>query len=137
MKRCLLLLLLPLLFFSSCEEAVEQAQEDALVSLIVNGQWVVTKYIKGGTDVTADFALYRFQFQRNEKVDAIKNGSVEKTGTWLGNAAARTITSEFSNANATLTLLNGTFTITDSGLTYVEASQTVGGEVRSLRLDKR
>jgi len=33
-------------------------------------------------------------------------------------------------------LLNGTFIITDSGLSYVEANQTVNGEVRMLRLDK-
>ncbi len=87
-------------------------------------------------DVTADFAGYKFQFKSNKTVDAIKNNSIEKTGTWDGNAYSRRITSNFPNATNPLLLLNGTFVITDSGLTYVEANQTVAGEIRMLRLDK-
>lgn len=127
---------LALILVSGCKETVEQKQEDAVVKIITSGQWSVTKYVKGATDVTTDFAGYKFQFKDNKTVDAIKNGVTEKTGTWEGNAMARTIVSEFQNANQTLTLLNGTWYITDSGLTYVESNQTVAGEARLLRLDK-
>jgi hypothetical protein len=69
-------------------------------------------------------------------VEAIKNGSVESKGTWEGNAGNKTIASAFNNASAIVTLLNGTWNITKNSWTYVEATQTVNGEVRMLRLDK-
>ena len=84
-----------------------------------------------------DFSGYRFQFKDDNTVDAIKNGAVEKTGSWVGNATSRTIVSNFTNAAAALMLLNGTWYVNDSGLTYVVASQTVNGEARNLRLDKQ
>lgn len=118
-------------------EKKEAVQTDALTALIVNGQWGVTRYTKGTLDLTADFAVYRFQFRDNGTVDAIRNNTVEKTGTWVGNLASRTIQAGFSNAPATLLLLNGTWYVTDSGLSYVESSQTVDNEQRTLRLDKK
>ncbi|MFN2440271.1 MAG: hypothetical protein ABR503_13795 [Chitinophagaceae bacterium] len=122
--------------FTSCKKTVENAQEDALIQIMTNGQWSVTSYHKGNDTVTADFSGYKFQFRSNKTVEAIKNNSIEKTGTWEGNALARSIFSNFANAAHPLLLLNGTFIITDSGLTYVEANQTVNGELRRLRLDK-
>ena|SRR5687767_14828439 len=126
------------LMLGACStKTVEEQQTDLLVQLITSGQWVVSNYTKGGADVTADFSGYRFQFKDNNTVDAIKNGSVEKTGSWVGNATSRTIISEFTNAAAALMLLNGTWYVNDSGLTFVVASQTVNGEARNLRLDKQ
>lgn len=135
MKNILAFILL-VFAFTGCKKTIENAQEDALIQIMTNGQWSVTSYQKGSTDVTADFSGYKFQFKSNRTVDAIKNNAVEKTGTWEGNAYARSIFSNFSNAVNPLLLLNGTFIITDSGLTYVEANQTINGEVRTLRLDK-
>ena len=127
-----------MLLFSACStKTVEEQQKDLLVQLIVNGQWAVTNYMKGTADVTAEFSGYKFQFKDDNTVDAIKNGSVEKTGSWVGNATSRTIQSQFTNATATLMLLNGTWYVTDSGLTYVESTQNVNGEARKLRLDKQ
>ena len=34
--------------------------------------------------ITSDFSAYKFQYYSNYTVDAIKNGVVEKTGTWDG-----------------------------------------------------
>ena len=129
-----------LFFIVSCspEEVEQTTQENIILNAMTNGQWKVTSFIKGSSNVTTDFALYKFQFHKTLTVDAIlvSNNAVEKSGTWNADAVAKTITSHFTNANATLTLLNGTWLITKNSFTYVEASQTVGGEMRTLRLDK-
>lgn len=134
--RTLSLLLLLLTFILGCQKKVEQKGEDLLVKLIVDGKWVVTEFKKGSADVTSSFTGYQFQFRENRTVDALKDNLKEKTGTWDGDAATRTIFSHFSNVTEPLQLLNGAFSITDSGLTYVKARQTVNGEIRTLRLDK-
>lgn len=135
MKYSALLFLLTITL-SSCKKTVEKAQQDALITVMTNGRWIVTSYTKGGTDVTANFNGYEFQFKENKTVEAIKNNRVEKTGTWDGNAFTRTIISNFLNAVQPLALLNGSFYIDDSSLTTVDASQTVNGEVRTLKLKK-
>ena len=102
-----------------------------------NGQWKVTNFNKGSNDITANFASYNFQFKSNYTVDAINSGSVEKTGTWNADATAQSITSNFINAADPLALLNGTWLITNTTWTSVEAKQTASGELRILRLDKQ
>lgn len=130
-------MILILATFAGCtKEQIEQQQQTAIIEAMTNGQWKVTKYIKGGTDVTTDFSTYKFQFKNDFTVDAINNSVVEKTGTWNADATARTITSNFTNATNPLVLLNGTWNITNNSWTWVEASQTVGTESRTLRLDK-
>ena len=134
--RYIVLLLAGLILTGSCKKQVEQVQMDALMNLITNGQWKVTSFKKGSEDVTGQFAPYNFQFKKNETVDAIKNGTVEKTGTWLGSATERTIKSSFGNVTEPLSLLNGTWLISKTSTTHVEASQEVNGQILSLRLDK-
>lgn len=87
--------------------------------------------------MTTSFATYKFQFKTDFTVDAINNGAVENTGTWNADAVAQSITSNFSNAANPLLLLNGTWTITNSSWTWVEAKQNLNGELLSLRLDKQ
>lgn len=138
MKPVFLLLIVSFCFLS-CKQTIENVGEDYIVKIMVTGQWRVTKYIKGGVDITNDFSLYSFQFKENRTVDAIKAGSLEKTGTWEGDASnfsAPTIYSNFDSPGYPLSLLNGTFFITNTGQTFVEAKINVGGEERSLRLDK-
>lgn len=130
------LLLLCSLFFLSCEKAIDEAKEDAVVKIMVSGLWKVTKYIKGDSVVTADFLPYQFQFHADGKVDALKGATVEKTGTWEGNTTNLSITSNFTAATYPLQLLNGTFVITKTSTTFVEATATINGEQRLLRLDK-
>jgi hypothetical protein len=118
------------------KEKQEQVQQNLIVQAMVNGQWKVTSFKRDAIDITADFAPYKFQFKENLTVEAIKSGAVEKTGTWNADPAALTITSNFSNAVNPLVLLNGTWMINNTTWTSVEASLSISGENRSLRLDK-
>jgi len=134
--KTLLLLALLLCSLLSCKKTVENAQRDAVVDIMVSGQWSVTKYMKGDSTITPQFAPYKFQFHDNGSVDAIRNGMLEKTGTWKGDATLLTITSSFPGAPYPLPLLNGTFQITKTGLSSVEARMLLNGETHLLRLDK-
>ena len=132
MRHIYTLILLTILCGCSKEQIVKNAVIDAMTS----GQWKVVNFKNDNSDVTSDFAAYKFQFKENLTVDAINNTSLETTGTWTADGNARTISSTFNNANATITLLNGTWQITDNSWTYVVASQTVNGTLRTLRLEK-
>ena len=133
-------LYIPLFFvllLGCTKKAVEQAQTNIVIQAMTSGQWKVTSFTRAGTDVTASFSPYLFQFNTNLTVDAINGGTVEKTGSWNADATAQTISSNFTNASDPLDLLNGTWAITNNSWTWVQASQTVNGEYRTLRLDKQ
>jgi hypothetical protein len=134
--RYLYLAVVGMVLLGSCKKAVEKTQLDALMKLITSGQWKVTTYKKDGTDITSQFSAYRFQFKEGGTVDAIKDDRVDKTGTWVGNTADLTIQSSFGAVEAPLSLLNGTWYVTKTSLTFVESNQQVNGEARFLRLDK-
>jgi hypothetical protein len=123
-----------LLFFFSCNK--EEIARNAVLDAMTSGYWKVVSFKNGAADVTSDFSSYKFQFKENLTVDAINNTTVEKTGSWNADTNAKTITSSFTNAGNPLILLNGTWQITNSDWTFVEASQTVNGELRTLRLEK-
>jgi len=124
-----------LLLFARCSK--EEVLRNAIIDAMTSGFWEVTSFQDGGTDKTADFQLYTFQFKINSTVDAIKDNAVQATGTWEANATEKTITSQFSNATVPIILLNGTWKITNNSWTFVEATKTVGTDVMTLRLDKR
>lgn len=134
MKNLTLFLLLFCL--ASCKKNIEAAKEDLVIKAMTDGQWRVTKFTKGTTNVTASFLPYKFQFKANNTVDAINNTTTESTGSWTANGVNRTISSSFTNANTTVSLLNGTWLITNNSWTFVEATQSANGEVLTLRLDK-
>ena len=136
MKK-LLPILLSVLLLVSCKKAVHDAAQNAILDAMTNGQWTITSFTTNGTDITGDFSLYKFQYFRNYNVDAIKSGTVEKTGTWQADADAMNISANFSNAVNPLLLINGTWHITDNSWTFVKATMTIGTEVRTLRLDKQ
>ncbi|MES2881921.1 MAG: hypothetical protein V4676_07230, partial [Bacteroidota bacterium] len=85
-----------LLLITSCNK--EKIQQNAVVDAMTSGQWKVVNFVNAGTNVTTDFATYKFQFKENLTVDAINNTTVEKTGSWNADANARTITSNFNGA---------------------------------------
>ena len=120
-----------------CKKIIEKKAEDAIMKAMTDGQWVITNFTSNGTDITADFTAYKFQYFQNYTVNAIKNGTVEKTGTWHGDANTMNISADFPGAVNPILLLNGTWHITDNGWTYVIANMTVNSEVRTLRLDKQ
>lgn len=129
--------MLTALLFTSCKEAIEDAKEDAVIKAMTEGQWKVSNYQKGNTDATSSFTGYSFQFYKNQTVDALRNSAVEKKGTWLGDGTNFTIQATFSNATEPLILLNGTWQITNTTWTSVNAVQTINGEPCVLRLDKQ
>ena len=134
--RYIILAIVGMVLLGSCKKAVEQTQLDALMKLITSGQWKVTSFKKDATDITSQFADYKFQFKEEGTVDAIKNGRVDKTGTWAGNTTNLSIQSSFGAVEAPLNLLNGTWYVTKTSLTFVESNQQVNGETHFLRLDK-
>lgn len=129
-----ILLLLP--FIGCVKQKVQNIQEDLVVQAVTNGQWKVTTFTKDGIDITNDFANYKFQFYKDNKVDAINNAAVEKTGSWSASAELKIISTNFVGAIHPLQLFNGTWNIITTTWTSVNATLTVGGEVRTLRLDK-
>ena len=134
--KTFLVLLVSILSLTSCQKFIEAQAENAALGVVTSGQWKVTSFTKGSENKSSLFAPYTFQFQPNETVDAIKNGVVEKNGTWKVDIGARTITSFFATTTEALVLLNGTYTITSSTLTTVDAKQTINGEVWVLHMDK-
>ena len=134
MKR-LLFLSLALIGLLGCKKK-EAIQEDLVILAMTTGQWKMTSFTEGGVDRTPDFASYRFKYNTNYTVDAIRNGSIEKTGTWNGSASTMSIFAEFPNATQPLIVINGTWSITRNGWTFVEANQNVNGIQQTLRLDK-
>lgn len=136
MKRLIPLFIL-LVFSSSCKKTIQNIQEDLVVKAMTDGQWAVTSFTLNGTTITGDFSVYRFKYYSNKTVDAINNGTVEKTGNWDGNSSNMTTWANFNGAVYPLTLINGTWNITRNSWTYVEATQTIGADVKVMRLDKQ
>ena len=124
------------LLCSGCKKTIEKIKENAVISAMTDGQWVITSFVKNGTNITSDFAGYKFQFYSNKSVEAIKSSVVEKTGNWDGDVNNMTITTNFPNAVLPLTLLNGTWHIDNNSMTFVVASQNSGAETKALRLEK-
>ena len=81
MKHIATILVLVLLC-SGCKKAIEQAQEDLVMKAMTDGQWKITNFVNNGTNISAEFSEYKFQYHSNKTVDAIKNGIVDKTGAW-------------------------------------------------------
>ena len=136
MKKLYTLFLL-IIVLSSCKKAVEKIGEDLVIKAMTDGQWKITKFTQNGTDITSSFSAYKFQYYSNKTVDAILNGTTERTGNWDGNASAMTTYANFPGATSPISLINGTWNITKNSWTYVEATQTNGAETKTLRLDKQ
>ncbi|TMI64492.1 MAG: hypothetical protein E6H07_00825 [Bacteroidetes bacterium] len=135
MKR-LLPLITFFVFTLSCKKAKENIYQDLVIKAMTDGQWSITSFSLNGTNITSDFNGYKFQYYSNKTVDAIKNGIVEKTGTWDGNASTMTTSANFPSAVNPLQLINGNWNITNNSWTYVVATQTVGSDVKNMRLEK-
>jgi len=124
------------LLLGGCKKTIDKLKENAVISAMTDGQWVITNFVNNGIVITPDFSAYKFQFYSNQTVDAINNGVVEKTGSWDGDATTMTITADFPNSGLTLTLINGTWHIDNNSWTFVVASQNSTGETKALRLEK-
>ncbi|HEX4877800.1 MAG TPA: membrane lipoprotein lipid attachment site-containing protein [Chitinophagaceae bacterium] len=136
MKK-ILFAVLCLFMLTGCKKTIEQIQQDLVIQAMTDGQWKITNFVNNGNNITGDFANYRFKYYSNKTVDAINNGTVEKTGNWDGNANTMTTWANFSSASYPLTLINGNWQITRNSWTYVEATQTSGTDTKNMRLDKQ
>lgn len=137
MKIKLALIVILLFQLTSCKKTIENIQQDLVIQAMTDGQWKITNFVYNGSNISADFTNYRFKYYSNKTVDAINNGSVEKTGNWDGNASAMTTWASFTGAVYPLSLINGNWNITRNSWTYVEATQNSGSETKIMRLDKQ
>lgn len=135
MKPALIIFLAVL--FAGCKKTAESVQQDLVILAMTDGQWGVTSFTQNGTNITTDFASYKFKYYSNKTVDAIKSGTVEKTGTWDGNATTMTTSANFTGAAYPLNLINGSWHIDNNSWTFVVATQTNGSETKTMRLDKQ
>ena len=128
MKRSTLYIILILFLFTtlySCKKFIQQQEQNAIVKLVTNGQWKVTGYIDHQTDTfTNEFAGYLFQFNENGTVYGVVFGQ-QTNGTWTADVSKKSITSNFPTATYPITLLNHTWTITDSYTDSVAAKTPV------------
>jgi hypothetical protein len=138
MKQRLFVLAIGLsIAFCGCKKAVEQAQQNAIEQAMTTGQWVVTQFMQNSTDITFQFSGYSFKYNTDQTVNAIRNNSVETSGTWNADTDNFTITANFPSANQPLPLLNGVWHINNTTWTTVDASMTIGSETRTLKLAKQ
>ena len=135
MKKIIIAIFL-LSLISSCKKTIKNAVQDAVIQAMTNGQWAITSFTQNGTDITTSFTGFKFQYYSNKTVEAIKNGTVEKTGNWDGDAINKTTWADFPFATTPLSLINGTWNINNNSWTFVVATQTIGSEVKTMRLDK-
>ncbi|TCZ68648.1 hypothetical protein [Flaviaesturariibacter aridisoli] len=138
MTRLTALLFLPaLLALGSCKKYIEDKQEEAAVEIITNGRWKISSFSTGSTDQLALFNNYLFQFNANSTVDAFYNGTMQLSGGWTYDIPARTVTGNFPTSSDPLALINGTWTVTNSTQTTVDAERSVNGETRRMHMDKQ
>jgi len=90
-KTFFLYIIASIVLLPACKKAIENQLNDVIVNSMTDGQWVITSFKNNGTDITTDFSAYKFQYHSNKTVDAIKNGVVEITGDWDGNALDKTM----------------------------------------------
>ncbi len=126
-----------IIFLAGCKKKIEDIQQDLVVKAMTDGQWVITNFTQNSNNITTAFTPYKFKYYSNKTVDAIKNGTLEKTGNWDGNATNLTTWADFPNATSPLSLINGTWHIDNNSWTFVIASQISGSETKTMRLDKQ
>ena len=132
-SRILSLLLITGLFSSCIKQAIEDTQEQRVIDAVTKGAWYVSSFKQDSSDLTPAFTGYLFYFKEDGSVVAVKD-SVKSNGTWIGDIASRTITSEFAAAVQPILLLNGTWKIEDSYTNYIVASMVTATGKNQLAL---
>jgi hypothetical protein len=130
------LLFLLLTVHPSCKKYVEQQEENALVAIVTQGQWSVTGYLDHQTkNLTDSFAGYAFQFNANGTLYGTRYGQ-QTNGTYSVDIGNKNITTNFPTAVYPITLLNHTWTITDSYTDSVAAKTAVDTSFNILNIHK-
>jgi hypothetical protein len=134
--KFILLLLLISISIAHCAKKVEEIQKDLVIQVMTSGRWLVQNFSENTVDVSNEFTNYEFQFFENGTVQAI-NGAVISTGTWVGNASALTIYSNFPVGSIPIIRLNDTWKITNNTPNLVEAIPSNAGRTAYLKLVKK
>jgi len=130
------LLLFLLVFPFSCKKYIEQQEQNALINIVTKGNWRITGYIDHQTkNITDSFSGYTFQFNQDMTLYGVRFGQ-QTNGTWSADVSSKTITSNFPTASYPITLLNHTWTITDSYTDSVAAKTAVDTSFNILNLHK-
>ncbi len=123
--------------FSGCKKAVEENARRVLLDLMTNGRWVVQTFTESGTDHSANYAAWEFQFYENGTVDGL-NGTQKVTGTWSVDEIRLTIQSAFpAGSPAELTRLSETWSLTKTTYNYVEAKPSNANRTAYLKLVRK
>jgi hypothetical protein len=131
----LIFILLPAgLLLNGCSK--EDVQKDIILKAMTSGRWIVSTFTETGSDFSADFTPWEFQFFENETVQAIK-GTTTITGSWTANVDARTISANFPLGDATVARLNDTWLIYNNTFTLVEANPLNTSRNAYLKLNKK
>ena len=125
------------LALTGCKKIIEQQKENFVLSVMTEGQWIVTKFVEADDTITEQFSPYIFQFNRDYTVDAIRDNAIENKGSWQGDPETMNIIASFPDPGETLGRINGTWHIEKNSLSYVVASQSDNGIEKTLRLDKK
>lgn len=122
----------------ACKKQVEEAKEDLVMLAMTNGKWKISWFKENGVNIS-DFDNYEFQYYNNYTVDAtLLTTSATTRGNWGGDATSMTTSADFPlSAGNPLIKINGTWKILRNSWTYVEAEQTIGTNVKTMRLDKK
>ena len=131
-----LFLLLFAISIAHCKKAQEQLAKNYVIEVMTKGRWIVQTFTEDTVDESSYFTPYEFQFTADGKVYGIE-GANQTQGTWVGDANAMTIASDFPTATDTLTKLNDTWKITNSTPTLVEAKPVNPARVAYLKLVKK
>ncbi len=136
MKKLLPLMII-LLFISnmSCKKAIENKEKQLLLAAITDGTWFVQQYVEGATDITGTFTNYNFKFYDNDKVIGVIFTDTT-SGTWSGDIANSSITSQFPTASDPVKKLNGIWKLTTTYTNYVEAEMNTSNGKNILHLQK-
>ena len=123
-----------LLMAASCKREIPAVPEDLLVKVLTEGEWSVTEYKINGVDKTPDFAGWRVKFYSTKTADAKFNTTVRSSGTWDASQTSQTFTINFPTAGQPMSLSNGTWHVDQPGTRVVVSSQTVGTDVKIMKL---
>lgn len=137
MARMIFYILILAIPFSmgSCEKAIEEKKRDILITAMTEGQWKVGSYLEINNQIAGQFVDYRFQFREDGSVLGISGSSTLK-GTWAGDIANRSITSNFPTESDPLKKLNGVWKIISTKMDYVEAEMSTNEGKMILHLEK-
>lgn len=136
-KRVLAIVALVVIANSSCsKEELQEVREDLAVSIMTNGDWIITKFSERDYDITSLFTGWQCHFNTDKTCKATK-GSEEVLGTWNASASSKTITGLFPANSEPLSKINGTWRIVRTTASYGEFTQVKNGITYKMELTKK